>query len=776
MKKRIAELHLKKRKSFWILLVIELILLVTGIVGLFGKNHVYEFGPESMRINFGTLNEEDGSCYVDGSSGSTGDMAEFADISLPRGVYTVALRYETDTFMVNRCDVSGGTAGYKGLLTNGENCYPGISETGFNMWLLEDVGGISVRAVYGGQGSFSVSGLTVTETNALSRIWVFCVVLGSALVNLCYIYALYDRQFGISVKDKTVHFGLVLVVLFSSMPLMADYIANSGDLVYHLMRIEGIKDSILNGQFPNRIAPEWQQGYGYASPVFYGETLLYIAAFFRLVGFTVLTSYRMFFLLMNVANALTAYFCFKKIFEEKYIGLLCSALYTLSVYRIFKTYFTGSFGESFGVLFLPLLVYGFYRVFTQDTDSREYKRSWIPLTIGFSGLIQSHLLTCEMVGLFTIILCLVQIKRVFRKQTFTVLAKTVIYSCLLSAWFLVPFLDYMLTGNFVIQNVSERTIQYRGLYPAHLLFTFSISGSTTFYNTSGMYDSQSTNVGIALIVALILWLGMLFFRKTGNLKKEELGLGKLTAAFAVAAMCMSLAVFPWDRIQSLNGVTATLVSSLQFPSRFLSIANVMLTTLAGVVAKCVLTNRGKTGAAAYGVLMTVLMLVSNVWLLTYMTYDMRGIYLYNEEGMGSGYIGGAEYLPYGADASLFIPGAPRTAGNVSVEGYEKSGLTMDVNCSNEGSGEGQIQLPLLYYKGYRAWDLDTGERFETFAGDNFSVAVKLPGGYSGIVRTAFVSPVYWRIAEAVSVITFVLLTAAGAIQKDKEKKRGEERL
>lgn len=774
MRKKIAELRLGKRKAFRILLMIELVLLAIGVAGLFGKNRVYEYGPESMRVHFGAL-QEDGSCSAEGASGTGGIMAEYADISLPRGVYTVTLRYETDTFMKNGVNVSGGTAGYKGLLTNGENCLPGVSGTSFHMWLLEDAAGISVNAVYGGEGSFQVSGLTITETNALARIWIFCVLAGFLLIDAGYVYGLYDREFGISVKDKTVHFGLAVIILFSSMPLMVDYIANSGDLVYHLMRVEGIKDSILNGQFPNRIAPEWQQGYGYASPIFYGETLLYIPALFRLVGFTVLTSYRLFLLLLNIATALTAYFCFQRIFREKYIGLLCSALYTLSVYRIFKTYFTGSFGESFGVLFLPFLVYGFYRVFTQDTDSREYKRSWIPLTVGFTGLLQSHLLTCEMVGFFTVILCLVEIKKVFRRQTFLVLAKTVIYSCLLSAWFLVPFLDYMLTGDFVIQHVSERTIQYRGLYPAHLLLAFPIGGSNTFFDANGMYDSQPVGVGIVLTAVLVLWLGMLFFRKTGGLKKEELGLGKLSAALAAAAMCMSLSAFPWDRIQALNGVTATLVSSLQFPSRFLTIATVLLTALAGVTAKCVLTNRGRKGAYAYGVFLTVLLAAGNLYLLTDINYDLGGVYLYNEEGMGSGYIAGAEYLPYGADASLFIPGAPQGLDSVGVTAYEKKGLTMDVSCSNRGSGEGQLELPVLYYKGYRAWDLDTGQELEVLAGDNFSVAVKLPGGYSGTVRTAFVSPVYWRIAEGVSVVSFCLLAGVPLLQRRREKKSGEER-
>lgn len=772
LKEKIKALDLKKRKSFRILLLIELILLIVGVPGLFGKNRIYEYGRENMAVYFGAWDEAAGSYIVENGSGQAGEMAAFTDISLPRGVYSVEIRYKTDTFAKNIFYVSGGTAGYKGLLTNGEHAYPEITATDFRMWLLEDAGGISIHASYGGEGFFSVSGITIRETNVLNRIWIFCVAVLGVFVNLCYLYALYDREFGILAKDKTVHFILALTILFSSMPLMLDYVWGGADLTYHFLRVEGIKDSILNGQFPNRIAPNWQQGYGYASAIFYGETALYIMAFFRLVGFTILTSYRMFFWLLDTATVLLSYYCFRKIFREQYIGLLCAALYSLSVYRIYRTFLMGGVGESIAITLFPILAYGFYRVFSEKIDSKEYSRSFIPLAIGFGGLLQTHLLSGELAGLFTVLLCLVMLKKVCRKQTFAALAKAAIYSCLLGAWFLVPFLDYMLTGNFVIQNVSARTIQYRGLFPVHLLFAFPISGGTYLYHTDGMYDSQPTSLGIALIAVFLLWLCLRFFGRTETLKKEELALGRIAAWFAAISMWMSLSVFPWDRIQSINSLMATLVSSLQFPSRLLSISTLMLTLLAGVTAKCIAGSYGKRGKIAFLAGMAGMVLMSNIWLLTDMNYNMRGFYLYNEEGMGSGYISGGEYIPYGADASQFIPRAPKMYGGARLESYEKKGLTMDVVCTAAGIEPGEIELPLLFYKGYRAWDKDTGQAFEVCVGENFSVRVKLPGGYSGTVRTTFVSPFYWRIAEAVSLASFGLLVASYFLQR-KRKREGD---
>ena len=64
-----------------------------------------------------------------------------------------------------------------------------------------------------------------------------------------------------------------------------------------------------------------------------------------------------------------------------------------------------------------------------------------------------------------------------------------------------------------------------------------------------------------------------------------------------------------------------------------------------------------------------------------------------------------------------------------------------------------MAFPLLYYKGYHAWDTDSGEELHCRAGENFEVTVDIPGGFSGNIRVGFESPWYWRAGEAVTVLT-----------------------
>lgn len=751
---KIRALQIGRRKIFRRILLAESLLMLLGIIGLFGRNAVYEYPSEEVTVNTGVYQ----------------DNMTIEHVSLKPGLYRIQLHYDTDTNMKNFCAIEDDTVGYRMLRSSGEHLYQGLHETDYPLWLFQKTDNIRITVTYGGEGSYTVTGLTIRETNGQAVIFLFCVVFFSFLVNVLYTYAQYDREYSLSVSQKGVHFGLVLLLLVSSLPLLQDTILSSGDLGYHMLRMMGIKDGLLAGQFPVRIAPKWQQGYGYASSIFYGETLLYVGALFRLIGFSYITSYRLFLLFINALTILIAYYSFRKIFEDRYIGFLCTILYTLSVYRLSKTFICGSLGETFGIIFLPLIAYGFYRVFTQNILEKEYRFSWIPLTIAFTGLVQSHLLTGEQVGAFTILLCLILIKRVFRKETFCSLAKTVIYSVLLSAWFLVPFADYMLRGDFTIQHVSGRTIQYRGLYLTNLLFTYFRNGYNVFYSDNGMADSQPMGMGIALTVALLLWAGMLFFRKTAHLRKEEKALGKIAGGFAVLAMWMCLSIFPWDKIQSLNDITATLVSSIQFPNRFLTIATLCAVLVAGVVAKEIKGQYETHGLQFYFAGMMVLTLCSSIYLIDDMLQTDNNYRIYGEEGMGSGYIAGAEYLPYGADADQFWPHDPYAGESVDVTDYRKDGIKIEMHCQNRGGATETVELPLLYYYGYRAYDKTIGQELTITTSDNYAVCVEIPAGYDGTVQVTFRSPWYWRVAEAVSYLSLAGLIAGVALEKRRERK------
>lgn len=757
---------MRSKKMIYFLLGVEILLIIFAVISCFQKTQTIKIGAEDFRLTYGIM-EEDGSVYVDETAGATGEFLSINNIALKKGVWKVCLEYETDSDMTNFTNVTDGSVSFRALQCGGMSLWRGLETTEYRMWLKEDTEALKLFVNYGGMGSLRIKGCSFVRTNELERVHLAELLFGIAVVNILLYVWVYNKKNGISSKRKRIVFGLVCTVLASSLPLMTDYMLPGGDTVFHLLRIEGVRDGILSGQFPVRIDPEWLWGHGYACSVFYGDLLLYFPALLRIIGFHVMGSYKIWIWGLNIATAGISYSCFKKICKDEYAGVICSFLYTVSVYRMYKLYCVGAMGEAIATLFLPLILLGFYRIFFEDIHEKSYHTAWIPLTVGFAGLIQSHLLSTEIAGGFSVLLCILLWKKVFRKETFFVLLKAVILTILLSAWYLVPFADYMITGNFVIQNVSARRIQSRGLYPAHLLFTYFGGGGNVLFEDTGMQSTDAVGVGFVLICALLLFIIL-----RNQIKKMDNRLyqaGKISAGLAILAMFMSLNFFPWDRLQSLNRIFATLISSLQIPNRILTIATILLVFLGGI---CSVTL--KQISRKYFIYFTSavagMMLLTNIYFINDVLYTKNIMRIYNTESMGNGYISGREYLPYGMDEKGLYYNEPVGSEGIVIEGYEKKAAHMLINCQNIYAGEGYMDLPLISYKGYAAWNSDTGEKLELKTGENYALRVLLPEEFIGTVEIDFIGLWYWRAAEIISLITLIYFLWAVWRKREKHEK------
>lgn len=125
--------------------------------------------------------------------------------------------------------------------------------------------------------------------------------------------------------------------------------------------------------------------------------------------------------------------------------------------------------------------------------------------------------------------------------------------------------------------------------------------------------------------------------------------------------------------------------------------------------------------------------------------------------MGFGYLAGAEYLIQGTDEALLTFDRPSPSDTVSICSYTNEMLHITAHCTNSGEEQGYVDMPLLLYKGYRAYNTDSGEALEITYNSNNQVRVLLPAFFSGNIEIKFVSPVYWRVAEAASLVMLVYL-------------------
>lgn len=680
------------------------------------------------------------------------DRAVYEHIALGRGVYRVELSYESTGDANAICNVKDGTVYQGGLLCNGEHLYRALDHTSYDFWLYEPTEELVITVDYSGQDQLTTGDLKIVETNLLwTRYLVILIALALFIVGTLRFERQKERNEGGEARRRVI-FGIGVIAFVASIPYFYDGLISGADLTYHLQRIEGVKDGLLTGQFPVRLEPRWVFDHGYANGIFYCNLLLYFPALLRMAGFTVTESYILYCIALNIATAAIAWYCFGKMFRDNVIGLVCSGLYTLSIFRIYKLLITGAVGEGSAFTFLPLVLYGIYLVFEENVENKEFSQSWLILGMGYAGLIQTHVLTCEITAVMTVLLCVLYLRKVFELPRFRQLMQGALLALGLSLWYLVPFVDYYMTQDMKIQHASARTIQERGAILPQLVHQFWISGQNTPLGDNGMQYSHPVGVGLILVVGVLFFWLLLFFGGLPKKKNPEMRFTVKAAGLGCLALWMSTNYFPWDSIQNTSQIAATLVSSLQFPNRFLGWGTAFLAVPAGYVLKYFKNNRRMLYQMS---LVTVLVALSTSYLYLMDSEDQEtDYYLYNEEGMGFGYISGAEYLIYGTDSGQLSFAKPEAGEKISITEYTKKGLKTTLFCQNTGEDQERITLPVLLYKGYEAVG-ESGEKIEIADNGNHLLQVCVPGSYTGQITVRFTEPWYWRAAEVITLLTII---------------------
>lgn len=547
--------------------------------------------------------------------------------------------------------------------------------------------------------------------------------------------------------------GLGGAVLIASLPLLTGGLIPGHDLGFHLNRIEGLAQGLASGQLPVRIQPFWLDGRGYAVSVFYGDLLLYFPAVLRFFGVSVQGAYKVYTVAVNLGTALVSWYCLRRMLKNDWAALFGSVFYTLSIYRIINIYLRGAVGEYTAMLFLPLVFYGLWLIFTQPDGEPARPRIWLPAVIGFSGLIQTHLLSCEIVGMLTLAACVVLLRRTLRRNTFFPLCKVVGITALLNLWFLLPLFDY-LRGDLVITTQESSGPHNTAAYLGQML-GLSFSGVAERYNLGldqGTYREMAIGLGLALLLAAGLFV--LVTAMGTNRRDPVWKLGNFGLWAGLACLILASDIFPWDNLYNLNEVLGGLVAMVQYVWRFLS-PGTWFWALAGACAVCLLRTRPDLRNLSAGVLLVLTLVSWGGFVQTALT-DNETLFCYSAAALDSCDAGAGEYLPAGTEKTDF--GGPRTLEGEGVELTDGSlnGLQASFTCSSEEGGA--VIVPILHYPYYYAVD-EAGTRL-TVTQDPQSkmLRVEIPAGYSGRVEVGFAEPWFWRAAETVS-----LLTLAGVV-------------
>ena len=701
--------------------------------------------------------------YVISGDRLSGTITDYMPLKF--GSYEVTMQYHTDSEEANYqiYDSTYIDNAMSGDLIGNLDSVKNVQKVPF--WLYHKTDSFYVAW----SGDVRMECITVRKTNALFAEWILCFILFFAFLDFI-LWRFIKSASGDAKEIKTnkIAAAIFVTTFVVSLPLMINYLLDSrGDISFHLARIEGIYEGLLGGSFPVRMDGFMLKGQGYADPVFYPSLFLYIPAFFRLIGLPVLRAYKLFVGIWNLFTCILAYYSFKKIVKSDKAALTGMILYVLSPYRILCLYGRGALGEALAMTFFPLVAAGLYLLLTKETMFSSVKDAFwkdfpskgtLLLALGLTGILQSHILSCEMIGIFMILTLLICAKRTFRIKTFLSLCVSALLVIMLNLWFLIPFLQSYGMDLYVFEKFD--VYLYENALSIYELFgsQMDLYGQSSIL-TSDLRDEMGMSLGLAIPFGMLITaFGIRLLSK--KRKTESAKTVFISCILGIFASYITTYYFPWKQIENLP-IFGKLFGMVQFPWRYLGIAtfcfSLMITAFLQIREED--KNAAKSGEKEKEILsggnLVYIILIGLAVLVAYFNFqsltDQTEYFApYSEVGVNKGRtMIQAEYLYTdttidGLRSGAWVP-----------NDYTKKGSTLTIPVTEAYPESWELATPMTYYPYYVAKDVSSGERFETAKSPAGTAVIFIPGGYSGTVKFYVPEAKKWILGDILSLMTLL---------------------
>lgn len=724
------EISLKHKIVYGIIVLLVTMLLLLNNEG----GQPLEYTGSELQHSVGLIDSEN-SLVIRESVARTGCIANTPQYVMNKGTYTVSMDYKVDY------DGSVLELWEQGSKMAAWPVPTGQQKMSVDFTLSKDVKQLQFKINYSGQGELTIKKFTLAPKGMFYSDTYFFVVLFAVINVVGCLYVRNGRKW--LTQEQLVDYSIILgVALLATSPMMQTYLYNGDDLCYHLARLEGLKDGILDGQIPVNILPDGLKNHGYLNAM-YPYLFLYIGAFLRICRVSLALSYKVLIFLANLGAAVSAYVAVKSIVQSRRSVILAVVLYTLMPYRFTNIFSRGDLGEILALVFWPFVIAGLFHVILGD------RRKWYFLVIGFSGALQSHILSAAFVAVICVITALVYVGRIIRDKRYLEIGKAAGLSMLLNMWYLVPFMTY-----YYMEDICKDSLRWSSY------FEQSINLSNLTQSLS-LYNKQYFSLGLALLGCL--GIGVIYLLCEHRSQKEDLE-GYLLYLLVMGCILafMTTGYFP-NRTLLANSLFENIATMIQFPWRFLgpACACMMFVGVIGLSRSDILKPfRNIIFALLIG--LNLLVIVSVPTDNNHMPYD-------NPEAVASK----GHESKLAANIGLFYPHEWRLDGasderltssvissdmnNITVYDYQKKGTKAVISYSAT-SDRGYIELPMLSYLGYRAYD-ENGQKVEIRRGDAARIRLAVTG--DGIEHHIYVR--YGPVPAFVIANVISALTIAGCI-------------
>lgn len=491
-------------------------------------------------------------------------------------------------------------------------------------------------------------------------------------------------------KRYLLYFGasLVCTVLLLYPYLVKDLLAIEHDTFFHLSRIEGMAMSMKNGEYLPSVYPLKNNGYGYASPLFYSDVLLMPAALLYTFGVSIAFCYKFtVFVFTLISLFMTA------LYADRVTGNMPAACIALTAfafanYRITDIYVRGALGEISAMMFLPVLLYGLYAVlYDSDAKGRMF------VGAGLAGLVLSHNISFLFGVILTVIFFLLRAPGADPKDIRS-LFEGILGAFFATAFFTLPMIEQLFSQRFNL-NITGSDLAAYTMKPWQYITNRTVFG---YGNNDYARDMIMTvNPGWFLTAAPLL------MRKK-NTSGQQAAFLRDVRILGYVFLLLPCSLLPWQNMH--------FASIIQFPWRLVMPAMALLCVPAAMAMTQI------SGRAVFAAAVSLVLAAEGIWHVTpalTRTFGITSQTPYSALIDGtlidpyySAYyvrteLAGGDYLPLGSpDFREREPVIYTEDGPLDTELRRLSTsilFTLD-------DAHDFVELPITYYKGYTIWKRD----------------------------------------------------------------------
>ena len=572
------------------------------------------------------------------------------------------------------------------------------------------------------------------------------------------------------IKDNKEYLYILLISIIVCIPLMNKNInIYRDDGIQHVCRLIGTYQTIRSGEMLPMIMASFCNNFGYSWNIFYSPLTAYAPLIFKIFNFTFTNCLKIFMFAVTLLSGITMYTFMMNVTKNKNVSLLSSILYVLAPYRITDMYIRIAVAELASFMFIPIIFDGLYSVLKEEKLS--FKLIW-----GTVGLILTHMVITMYMAIICLLYLVFNIKKLKSVKVIRILVISLVCILLITSFYLVGLLQHHNATSYEVfvpgrMEVGNKLEYYK----------------TEFYQLFHTNKDQTMIYAIGLVTVLGLVLTPIAWK---NVEKDYKRTYVLFLIFGIILTIMTLTFFPFEKLPSI-------FKMIQFTFRLYEFTEFFFAFVAGINYGIIIKKFKISDVIVLAVISTLLLIPYKGKLEYELSTNedrlIEGVRVTENTGRVHAGMASMEYLPSKAFKVLNTYIANRkdepiiTNGEAEILNYSKNRTNLEFelanmkskqeadNQNNKTEAELTIELPYIYYLGYRVYA--NGSEIEYTESDSGFVQIKInPALYEQNVKInmKYTGTNEMIVASVISIVSAMIIVISEIIlnMKNLKLKRG----